>query len=40
MSHAPRTGADNDRWYLPFAPKGGAWAVEVTDEIDRLLEAR
>ena len=34
MSHAPRTGADNDRWYLPFAPKGGAWAVEVTDEID------
>ena len=34
MSHTPRTGADNDRWYLPFAPKGGPWAVEITDAVD------
>src|SRR5699024_2647388 len=31
--HAPRTGADNDRWYHPFAPRGGARAVELTPDL-------
>jgi len=31
--HAPRTGADNDRWYHPFAPRGGDWAVELTPDL-------
>lgn len=34
MNHAPRTGADNDRWFHPFAPKGAAWAVEITDAVE------
>lgn len=34
MNHTPRTGADNERWFHPFAPKGGAWAVEISDAVD------
>ncbi len=34
MSHAPRTGADNERWFHPFAAKGEGWAVEITDAVD------
>ena len=34
MNHTPRTGADNERWFHPFAPKGGDWAVEITDAVD------
>lgn len=34
MSHLPRTGADNDRWFHPFAAKGEGWVVEITDAID------
>ncbi|MET4079087.1 5-deoxy-glucuronate isomerase [Janibacter sp. UYMM211] len=30
---APRTGADNDRWFHPFAA-GEPWAVEITDAVD------
>ena len=33
MSHTPRTGADNERWFHPFAAKGEGWAVEITDAI-------
>ncbi|MEN3122619.1 MULTISPECIES: 5-deoxy-glucuronate isomerase [Janibacter] len=34
MNHTPRTGADNERWFHPFAPKGGAWVVEITDAVE------
>lgn len=34
MNHTPRTGADNERWFHPFAPKGGSWAVEITDAVE------
>lgn len=34
MNHTPRTGADNNRWFHPFAPKGGDWTVEITDRIE------
>ncbi|MGN7247529.1 5-deoxy-glucuronate isomerase [Janibacter anophelis] len=34
MNHTPRTGADNERWFHPFAPKGGTWAVEITDAVE------
>lgn len=34
MNHAPRTGADNARWFHPFAPKGEGWAVEITDAVE------
>lgn len=34
MNHTPRTGADNDRWFHPFAPKGEGWAVEITDAVE------
>ncbi|MGO1165044.1 MAG: 5-deoxy-glucuronate isomerase [Janibacter sp.] len=34
MNHTPRTGADNDRWFHPFAPTGEGWAVEITDAIE------
>lgn len=32
--HIPRAGADNERWFHPFAPRGSGWAVEITDAID------
>lgn len=34
MTHTPRTGADNERWFHPFTAKGDGWAVEITDAVD------
>ncbi len=34
IEHTPRTGADNARWYHPFAPGDGPWAVELTPDLD------
>ncbi|UUZ44787.2 5-deoxy-glucuronate isomerase [Janibacter limosus] len=34
MNHTPRTGADNERWFHPFAPEGGSRAVEITDAVE------
>lgn len=34
MSHTPRTGADNHRWFHPFVAKGEGWAVEITDALE------